>query len=640
MRSMAIIWFIAVGTVFAQAGEKTIVSLRNFCDTEVKSAGIEVRQPVTLHIKALGGGADYGWTNKTSKMYAYGWIINADSRELVWRMDSKNSTVAGENRRFDGTLTLTPGSYEVYFAAWGIVHRTTFSQISMNIDRRKGLKPPPSKKGGVWSWFSEWWSDDLIKAWQSRCSGWGIELGIDEAYVSAVEQFTPPKALPGTVLAVTGIGDGVCKRIGFDLAAPTTLSLYALGEGLKGQDPVDLGWIVDASDRRRVWEMCKDCDWAGGSSKNRRSSTTLELPRGAYVLYYSSDDSHSPDDWNDEPPYDPLNWGVTISIADAGERSNFKLVPYTEDANVIVSLIKVGNDEYRTAGFALKRDAEVRVYAIGERSNSLKQMADQGSILDARTREKVWTMDVDRTSYAGGATKNRYIDEVIPLRRGKYLVTYTSDDSHAYGAWNSDPPCDKERYGITVMGSGPDFDPSIVEKFVDEGDETIIARIARPGDDKDLSKKFKIDRTTRVRIYAIGEGQNRTMYDYGWIEDVKSGNVLWEMTYAMTFHAGGARKNRVVNTTIVLDRGEYRLRWRSDDSHSFGDWNMDPPEDQQFWGITLYYDDIALPLPPMPSQNPNTEELAKPPKPPNPGKPLKPPKSKGDSGAAQDQESF
>ena len=59
----------------------------------------------------------------------------------------------------------------------------------------------------------------------------------------------------------------------------------------------------------------------------------------------------------------------------------------------------------------------------------------------------------------------------------------------------------------------------------------------------------------------------------------------------MTFHAGGGKKNRMVNTSIVLDAGTYTLHYKSDDSHSFGDWNTDPPDDPTMWGITLYRDD-------------------------------------------------
>jgi len=163
---------------------------------------------------------------------------------------------------------------------------------------------------------------------------------------------------------------------------------------------------------------------------------------------------------------------------------------------------------------------------------------------------------------------------------------------------------------------------------VEERDKNIVAQIVRMRDDADQSDNFKLDRSTRLRVYAIGEGQGREMYDYGWIEDARNGSVVWEMTYPMTFHAGGGRKNRMVNTTIMLDRGEYRLRWRSDDSHSYGDWNVDPPEDQEYWGITLYRDEGPGVIPRPPQTPASAEELdendmPEPPEPPVMVKPKK-----------------
>ncbi|MCI0564883.1 MAG: hypothetical protein MN733_40975, partial [Nitrososphaera sp.] len=101
-------------------------------------------------------------------------------------------------------------------------------------------------------------------------------------------------------------------------------------------------------------------------------------------------------------------------------------------------------------------------------------------------------------------------------------------------------------------------------------------------------RRFTISQPTTVRVYALGEGQDRTMYDWGWIEDAKTGRIVWEMTYRMTEHAGGARKNRMVSQTVTLQSGEYELHYESDGSHSFNDWNDDPPEDRTHWGITVY----------------------------------------------------
>jgi len=303
-----------------------------------------------------------------------------------------------------------------------------------------------------------------------------------------------------------------------------------------------------------------------------------------------------------------LNWGVTLSVKNELDKQKIKAYQYKEDQNVIVTLTKIRNNEHRTEGFTLKEDATVRIYAFGERGNSRRSMADYAMIVDAKTRSKVWTMDVDRSMYAGGASKNRYVDEVIRLPKGSYTVTYITDDSHAYGEWNDKPPFDPEHYGITIMGVGEKFSGAIVSQYVEQRDKNVIAQVVRVGNNADEEKRFKLDKTTRVRIYAIGEGEKREMYDYGWIEDARTSTVVWEMTSSMTFHAGGDRKNRMVNTTIVLDKGEYKLRYRSDDSHSYSDWNKDPPEDREYWGITLFKDEFPeranAPEPPAPPEKP------------------------------------
>jgi hypothetical protein len=53
-----------------------------------------------------------------------------------------------------------------------------------------------------------------------------------------------------------------------------------------------------------------------------------------------------------------------------------------------------------------------------------------------------------------------------------------------------------------------------------------------------------------------------------------------------TVHAGGADKNRMIDTLISLPAGEYQLKYKSDDSHSYNRWNAKPPE-IAFYGIIL-----------------------------------------------------
>ena len=585
------------------AGEKQIVSLKNMSDEELKHAGFELKIRAPIHIKALGAGGDHGWTYKSDEMCVYGWIINAATRDVVWEMTVDNTSKTREDLTFDGTVDLPAGSYDAYFTAAVFNYHSAFSNIRVNVDhRQKPLFGEGRKdKKHLFDWLTGWGTEDIETDWQKHCKEWGIEILVDESV--GIANFDAPRERANFVLKETGLGDGVLIRKGFVLSESTTMSIYAVGEGEREGELADYGWIVNAGDRRRVWEMrLRNCRPAGGARKNIRYADEITLAKGEYILYYLTDGTHSTDDWNANPPYDPLNWGVTLSVRDDKKLKNFKSLPYDEDRNIIASLVRVKDGNYLTAGFTLKEEAKVRVYALGERGNSSREMADFGTILDAKTRNKVWTMDLDRSSHAGGASKNRFIDEVITLPRGNYMVVYQTDDSHGYDDWNADPPFDPEHYGITVMGFGENWSSAIVAKYVEERDKNIIAQIVKPGDNVDKAEKFTLDKVTRVRIYAIGEGVNREMADYGWVEDARAGNIIWEMTYSMTFHAGGGRKNRMVNTTILLERGEYRLHYKSDDSHSFGDWNTDPPEDQQYWGITLFKDDSSNPIPPPPTR--------------------------------------
>lgn len=612
-----------VSVVFA--GQKTVVSLRDMSKIELKSAGIELSQTMTVHVSARGAGGSQcdnmdSRSDSRHDMFAYGWIINADTRQVVWAMDRDNTSKSRDDRTFEGDVTLPRGNYEVYFSATTFTYISTFKNIGVNVDHReKGLfnggeRQTSSKfKGWFEGWFDDWFGDDIREEWDKRSKNWGMDIIVDENGASSVRTFSPPKEMPNVVFKATKLSENEFLRKNFALVEPMKLHIYAFGEGYRNSaDLVDYGWIVNLEDRTRVWEMkWRNCSPAGGASKNALFDGDVSLPKGEYTLYYVTDNSHSTSDWNCAPPSDPLNYGVTISTYNENEKQNFKISSFKDDGNVILSLTKVGDNENRSEGFTLKEETKIRVYAIGEQSNSRRVMADYAMILDAKTRSKVWTMNADNTFHAGGASKNRYVDEIITLPKGSYLVQYNTDDSHAYGDWNSDPPFDPEHYGVTIYGVGEKFNRSVVGKYVDQRDKNVIAQIIRVGESEHREQKFRIDKTTKIRVYAIGEGVNREMADYGWITDNRTGTIVWEMTYSMTFHAGGARKNRMVNTTIILDKGEYTLHFETDDSHAYRDWNQDPPEDPEYWGITLYPDDGSTPIPPVPPvppRQPNSGE--------------------------------
>ncbi|MEK6286620.1 MAG: serine hydrolase [Acidobacteriota bacterium] len=114
-----------------------------------------------------------------------------------------------------------------------------------------------------------------------------------------------------------------------------------------------------------------------------------------------------------------------------------------------------------------------------------------------------------------------------------------------------------------------------------------LAEIVRVQDDADQTAEFTLLQEQSVRVFAIGEGQGGEMFDYGWIEDEKTGKRVWEMKQSETKPAGGAPKNRLIDVSVTLPAGNYKLRYKSDDSHSFDNWNAFPPA-INFWGIAIY----------------------------------------------------
>jgi hypothetical protein len=314
----------------------------------------------------------------------------------------------------------------------------------------------------------------------------------------------------------------------------------------------------------------------------------LTLPAGNYIAGYATDGSHSASGWNAFPPYDPQGWGMILFAATPSAAKAIQ--PFSErerNANVLVSLTEQGDYAFARQGFALKEATDVHIYAIGEYDFSNHQFVDAGWVEEFGTAEVIWSMKRRDAHHAGGATKNLAIDEVVPFRPGKYVVYYTSDDSHSFRHWNAAAPHDPRSWGITLSAADDNFAMRNVEHFDSDHVENALVRIVRVRNSEHIREPLRLDRPTRVRILALGEGDADGMYDYAWIEDRKTGRWVWEMRYKQTRHAGGDRKNRMFDQVVELDRGDYEVNYITDDSHAWGAWNRPHPRRPQQWGITI-----------------------------------------------------
>lgn len=571
----ALLAALGVSGVLAQSG--SLVMIDALQPGELRSGAFSLDRATTLGIDAVGAehansegffdrmfGRDRD-VRRDGELPWQGnaWILDARTRRVVWELRrARTEHDRGDVYTFDGRVRLPAGDYEAYYASYpdDWTSRRYASRERKFMDR---FRPA-----------------DVNEKFRLKIDGEGRRLRQEE--LARIRE----DAAGRPVVAFTGVGPSTSDRIGFELERPMQLDIYAIGE-LRRDAAFDHAWIIDARTRERVWQMSYDfSDPAGGAEKNRMEHRTLRLPAGRYAAIYVSDDSHDAREWNGVPPYDPAFYGLTIRVVDAADRDRvhtfpFELAPASEP---VVALTKVADDEMKTAGFSLARAADVRVYAIGEGSGD--RMVDFGWIVDAHTRRPAWSMRYHDTEHAGGAAKNRQVDRVVHLPAGDYQVYYSSDGSHSYEDWNSAAPLDPEHWGISLYPAR-DADRGAFSPYDERRDEATIASILRVGDDEHRQVRFALRGDTEVRILALGEGSGGEMYDYAWLTDLATGRTLWTMTYDRTERAGGAEKNRQASAELRLPAGDYVLHYRSDDSHSFGDWNAEPPSDPVHWGVTI-----------------------------------------------------
>ena len=230
----------------------------------------------------------------------------------------------------------------------------------------------------------------------------------------------------------------------------------------------------------------------------------------------------------------------------------------------------------------MKSKGAVEIHAIGEGYPG-NELVDRSWLVELESRRVVWQATAKATKAAGGARKNRESRVTLKLDAGSYELIAVTDDSHAFEGWNALPPYATDAWGVTLRAERGLLDTK------DLPAEKTLARLVGAYNDEMLSATIRLERRTRVRIYGQGEWDSGhgALADYGWIENKKTKKVIWTMAYKGSYYAGGADKNRAIDTSITLPPGEYVVRYVTDGSHSAQRWNSGAPFDRQSWGIIV-----------------------------------------------------
>jgi len=312
-------------------------------------------------------------------------------------------------------------------------------------------------------------------------------------------------------------------------------------------------WIMELQSRKVVWELSAANTTQGGRGL-REFKGGIALPAGSYTAYYAS----FPDGeyWMDESAAeksarkwhwfgdDPVeNFKLTVNgngrMLAAADVDRLRAA---DASSTVVSLRGTFHEQFEEAGFVLTKPTEIRIAAEGEAREDGE--FDFGWIINADTRAPVWRFAWRDSQPAGGAPKNRRITTSLVLPAGRYAAFYATDDSHDPSEWNAQPPHDPDAWGLILAVTDRDA-RAAVKTFPYEHipeNATIVALVG-VGNSAMKKQGFTLTRPMDVRIYALGEGRNGRMFDYGWITSGESRKRVWTMEFNATEAAGGDRKN-------------------------------------------------------------------------------------------------
>ncbi len=395
--------------------EKTpIINFSKADDDFYEKKGFTLKKKMKVEIVAIGE-----YISKDRVFVDYGYIINGDTREKVWQMDKWNTSWVGggrKNRGFAGEVELPAGNYVAIYR----------SDDSHSFARWNVSPPYDPLHYGL------------------------VVYAVNEGDLKDVADFEDSYKEP-VVLQLTRVRDNKFLHKGFTLNKETDFRIMAVGEYGYSDEFVDYGWIEDAGTAEVVWKMTDDnTDYAGGARKNRKFDGVVTLPKGDYIAYYVTDDSHSYRDWNDTQPVDPEMWGLTIF--GVGKDFDINSIPVFDDfpvsGNTLVRMTGLGDYEDVRQDFELTKPTKVKISALGEGKSGT--MYDYGWIEKADNGEVIWEMTYRKTDNAGGAEKNRKVLTEILLDKGSYTAYFITDDSHSFPNFNASRPESPQNWGMII----------------------------------------------------------------------------------------------------------------------------------------------------------------------------------------------
>lgn len=281
------------------ADHRPVISLLRVGDDENRQARIQVADTVVAFVAGMGE----IWSSGTR--YDYGWLEKESTGERVWEMTWETTEPAGgdrTNRKSEQILTLTPGSYLLYYQS---------DDSHSHEDWLRTRPTNPARWGAALFVLGSEEDVDAVEVIQ-RTGDTNTETDVD----SDVSVSVPVDE--GRVLVdYSRVGNDADLRTGFTLDEESELRITGAGE-ISTNGRYDYGWIENAETGENVWEMTlRNTEHAGGEARTRRFSGRLTLPAGNYTVRYVSDFDFAYGDFGDGAPNRPEEWGIRVHLLES-----------------------------------------------------------------------------------------------------------------------------------------------------------------------------------------------------------------------------------------------------------------------------------------------------------------------------------
>lgn len=552
-------------------GAKGTMVIDDVDQSELKKVDFKVTAPVRIAIDAAGSYTSAEET-EPSDMTVYGWILDSNSREVVWKMQDAPVRVNNTLVSVVDTVMIQPGNYSAYFTSYG-------NYVNESRGRILGIR--------------------YGRDWISDAGNWHFVLQVvspDEEDLVVVGEPEPVNN-PLQIWTTGPVKAAGTLQYVFDVTDDVELEVYSIGEHCK--TPCDFGGIMDYISGDTLWTLSlENGTYAGGRQENIGFRGTVSLGPGTYRAFYQTDHGHSYRNWAANPPFDPEGWGMTISVRDAASLAAVSAFDPFLQREPIIGITRVGPGVDERVPFSCADSVSVLVYAMGELTSS-GSLYDYATIKEVSTGDKIWEMSYRKSEPAGGYETNRKEIAIIHLTPGRYELAYQSDMSHDYSEFSNGAPDMPERWGVTMFPFERTLPPGAITvqqavavqesnlnpAEIDVGQ--VIVNATQLGNGQKVSNSFSLNTLTIVRIIAVGEISTSGQYDYGWIEDNDTGQIVWEMTRRNTEHAGGDDHNRKFDGLLELEPGNYTAHFKTDFTHAFGDFGDGGPDRPSDWGIRI-----------------------------------------------------